>query len=85
MALSDTAPTASIFLDFQPRYVMGARRGLAARMNVNKLTGPAKETDSFMSTGAVVTSVEKRTLTGRTDPFPIKNSESEPRNCFLLA
>ena len=67
------------------KYVEGARRGLTAPKNVKPRIGPSKETGSVTSFGAVVTSVVKRTSTGRSSPFRTKDSESEPRNCFLLA
>ena len=78
--LPGTAPTVSIFVDFPPKYVVGARGGLTAPKSVKSRTGPAKETDSVTSTGAVVTSVVRRTSTGRSFPFRTKDSESEPRN-----
>jgi len=71
--LLDTAPTASNFVDFLPNYVVAARRELSVPKSVKEPTGPAKETGSVTSTGAVVT-------------FQTKDSESEPRytySCWL--
>ena len=82
--LFDTAPTVSRFVDFPLNYAVIAGRGPIALKNVKSLTGLSKETDSVTSTGAVVTSMEKRTSTGRSSPFQTRDSESEPRNCFLL-
>jgi len=60
-----TAPTVFNFVELQPNYVVAARKGLTVPENVKPRTGPAKVTDSVTSTGADVTSVVKRTSTGR--------------------
>ena len=75
-----TAPTVSMFVDCPPNCVVVARRELTVPENVKPRTGHVKETDSVTSTGAGVTSTEKRTSTGRSSPFQTKDSESEPRN-----
>ena len=67
-------------MDFPQNCVADAGRGLTAPETVKLRTGPAKETDSVTSTGAVVTNVVRRTSTGRSSPFRTKDSESEPRN-----
>jgi len=82
--LLGTVPIVSNFVE-PLNYVVDARKELTALKSVKELTGPSKETDSVTSTGAVVTSVEKRTSIGRSSPFQTKDSESEPKNLFLLA
>jgi len=77
--LPDTVPTAFNSVDYQPSYVVDARRGPTAPKSVKEPTGPEKETGRGTSTGAVFTSAEKRTSTGRSSPFPTKDLESEPR------
>jgi len=73
MLLSGTAPTASIFVDFPPNCVVGARRGLTALKSAKGPTGLLRETVSVTSTGADVTSVVKRTSTGRSSPSQTKD------------
>ena len=75
-----TVPTASMFVDYPPKYVVDARRGPTAQKNVKPRTGSEKVTARDISTGVVVTSAEKRTSTGRSSPFPTKDLESEPNN-----
>ncbi len=58
---------------------------LTAPETVKLPTGPAKETGSITSNGAVVTSAEKRMSTGRSSPFRTKDSELKQRSYFLLA
>ena len=78
--LLGTVPTSSMFADQPLNYVAVTRRELTAPKSVKKPTGPSRETDSVTSTGAGVTNVEKRTMTGRSSPFKTKDSVSEPRN-----
>ena len=82
--LLDTAPTAFMFVQFPPNFVVDARRGPIVLENVRYPTGLAVDLARVTSNGAVVTSVEKRTSTGRSSRSQIKGLESEPRNCFLL-
>ena len=80
LSSSGTVPTASMFVDYPSNCVVVATRELTAPGNVKSRTGPAKVTDSVTSNGANVTSVVKRTSTGRSSPFQTKDSVSEPRN-----
>ena len=80
---SGTAPSVSMYVDYRLNCVVVARKGHIAPKNVKEPTGPSREMGSVTSTGADVTSVEKRTSTGRSSPFKTKDSESWPRNCFL--
>ena len=66
---SGTALTASNFVEFLQNYVADAKRELTALETVKLPTGPAKETGSITSNGAVVTSAERRTSTGRSSLF----------------
>ena len=80
MLLLGTAPIVSKSVNFQPSYVVAVIREFSTPKNAKLRTGHAKEMGSVTSTGAVVTSTEKRTSTGKSSPFQTKDSESEPRN-----
>jgi len=80
LLIQDIVLIVSNSVDIQSSYVLVAKRGLTAPENVKSRTGQAKATDSVTSNGADTTNVEKRTSTGRSSPFPTKDSASEPRN-----
>ena len=78
--------TVSNFVEyFRPNCVVAAKRGSTALVNVKTRTVPSMATASVTATGGTnVTSVVKRTSTGKSSPFQTKDLESELRNYCLL-
>jgi len=73
-----------IFVDFQPSYMVVARRGLLLQLMSTSRLCQAKETDSFTSTGSMSGRNEYREKDVNWEVVPISNKELGIRDRTLL-